>query len=121
MFYPGALYREADAAARDRLLAQIPAAADKGAVVLDHLLVALAWIGDGVVQRTFDGWRRSPPPWRMRLHVPPEEYALTAGWQLTADGRHRALYYEPCYPLVPSLRAVHDVRGAVGASGYLPI
>lgn len=66
----------------------------------NHLLLALAWIGDEVVQDAFHRWRDDPPEWVARLHVPPHRYAEEAGWELTDEGYRRDLFARWCHPLV---------------------
>jgi hypothetical protein len=95
--YPGQAFRGASAAIRDRLIARV----GEDPSDLDHLLTCLAWIGDDVVVDLFARWRWSPPSWRSDLHVPPEEYALEAGWELTPADTRRNLFYDICHTLVP--------------------
>ncbi len=66
------------------------------------LLLALAWIGDDLVQGQFQAWRENPPPWRSHLYAAPHEYAHEAGWELTPVGNRRELYRQTCYELVPA-------------------
>jgi hypothetical protein len=66
----------------------------------DHMLLALAWIGDGVAQAAFRSWRDDPPGWAAQLHVPPHRYAEEAGWELTPQGARRDLFVRECHPLV---------------------
>ena len=96
IFYPAEIYRGADAESRDALIQRT--AWDEAN--LNHLLMALAWIGDAAVQQQFSRWRDSPPSWRDKLHVPPEAYAQEAGWVLTAEGGRRDLFFPTCYALV---------------------
>jgi hypothetical protein len=67
---------------------------------LNHSLIALAWIGDEVVQNAFAEWRRNPPAWTEELHVAPHEYAVQAGWELMASGARRDLFHPMAFPLV---------------------
>jgi hypothetical protein len=97
--YPGILFRNADAESRERLIASLPGA---GLTATNHLLLALAWIGDGRVQETFQSWREEKPHWVTSLYVPPAAYAQEAGWELTPSGRRRDLFFHQCYPLVKS-------------------
>src|SRR4051812_18565708 len=67
---------------------------------LDDLLLALAWIGDEVVQDAFRRWRDDPPEWAGTLRRPPHLYAEQAGWELTGEGTRRDLFARLCHPLV---------------------
>ncbi|MFD1908894.1 hypothetical protein ACFSQ7_40370 [Paenibacillus rhizoplanae] len=93
-YYPAILYKDADAVIRDRLIAQV----ETDQVNRNHLLLALAWIGDEEVVRLFAAWRQSPPVWTSALYISPEMYAREAGWELDADGGKRLLIHPECYP-----------------------
>ncbi|NQX45479.1 DUF1963 domain-containing protein [Paenibacillus tritici] len=93
-YYPAILYKDADAVIRDRLIAQVET--DPGN--RNHLLLALAWIGDEEVVRLFAQWRQSPPAWASALYIAPEMYAREAGWELDAGGGKRLLIHPECYP-----------------------
>jgi hypothetical protein len=100
-FYPGFVFLRANPDIRDMLLeriARVPEGHDH-LLIRNHLLVALAWIGDERVVDLFGKWHISPPSWAKTLHVPPEGYAQEAGWQLSSDLHRRDLYYKTCYPL----------------------
>ena len=68
----------------------------------DHLLQALAWIGDDLVREQFRAWREAPPPWQSHLFLASHEYAITAGWELTREGGRRDLYWQTSYELIPA-------------------
>jgi len=96
-------FRGADAEVRDLLLKRIDDDAIVGDLVLrDHLLRALAWVGDSVVVERFAGWRASPPSWKAELHVRPEAYAHEAGWEVSGEGGRRNLFHSPCFALIPA-------------------
>lgn len=100
----GVLYRGANAAARDILLAM-----EDNAENYDGLLKALAWIGDAPVQRQFARWRRSrSQKWKGRIFVKPHEYCYEAGWELTQADRRRQLYFDESYRLIPAASAPAD-------------
>jgi len=65
----------------------------------NHALVALAWIGDDIVQSAFSKWRKNLPSWD--LYIPPHQYAEEAGWELTTRGRRRDLFHSVAFPLIP--------------------
>jgi hypothetical protein len=65
----------------------------------NHLLIALAWVGDPTVVDLFAGWRTQMPSWGKSLFSAPEDYAREAGWELTADGQRRDLYFRSCQKL----------------------
>jgi len=66
----------------------------------NHALIALAWIGDEIVQAAFARWRKKPPAWKRKLFVPPHQYAEEAGWELTDKGERHDLFHRVAYPLV---------------------
>jgi len=93
--YPGILFHQASEEIRDRLLRQIETDRENQ----NHLLLALAWIGDDRVVAQFATWRASPPSWRNELYIPPEEYSKDAGWELDENGRRRDLILPTAYSL----------------------
>lgn len=118
------LYREADAATRDRIISLLEAdnipeilQSDLPDVALrQYLLPALAWIGDEYVQKQFLKWRETPLPWSISPYFrqPLDAYAHYAGWELTGDGKRRDLYFWQCYELIPIERApAEDIPGPV--------
>jgi hypothetical protein len=96
--YPGIIYREAGTEISNQLVAWEP----DTSLEANHLLIALAWIGDEVVQQKFTQWRKAIPDWATELFVPPDAYAQQAGWVLTPGGNRRNLFHTHCYPLVRS-------------------
>lgn len=50
----------------------------------------------------FTKWRKEKPDWAQSLYCEPHQYAKIAGWELTAEGTRRNLFYENCFPLLPS-------------------
>ncbi|MFF2889293.1 DUF1963 domain-containing protein [Paenibacillus sp. NPDC057967] len=93
MYYPGILYKEASPAIRDELIHLV----ERDPANRNHLLLALAWIGDEVVVRLFAKWKKGPPVWASNLYVPPENYAHEAGWELDQDGQKRLLFHLESY------------------------
>lgn len=91
--YPGILYKEASPAIREKLILQV----EQDSANRNHLLLALAWIGDEEVVRWFANWRQAPPQWASTLYVPPEHYAHEAGWELDDNGRKRLLFHPESY------------------------
>jgi hypothetical protein len=67
---------------------------------VNHMLGALAWIGNDTVRKAFHAWKQNPPDWTHQLHEPPHRYAEEAGWALTQQGDRRELYSTTCHPLV---------------------
>ncbi|SEK96097.1 hypothetical protein SAMN04488688_102749 [Paenibacillus sp. cl141a] len=101
IYYPGILFKDASTHSRDELLQQVEQDKDNR----NHLLLALAWIGDDQVVRQFQEWRSGPPSWAKELYVPPEAYAHEGGWELTENGSKRRLFYHDSYAIakiVPS-------------------
>lgn len=66
----------------------------------NHILLALAWIGDEAVVNLFARWRKNPPSWSNTLYIPPQDYAREAGWELDDDGKRRDLYFHDCTRLM---------------------
>lgn len=107
----GELYRGADAATRDRMIAALESdnivemlqSHRREIPLRQDLLPALAWIGDEHVQRRFLQWRETPPHWSISPYFrqPLDAYAHYAGWELTGDGKRRELYSQQCYELIP--------------------
>ena len=95
VFYPAEIFLGADAHSRDALIRRVAWDQENR----NHLLAALAWIGDAAVQQQFRLWREAPPLWRDKLHIPPETYAEEAGWVLTPEGGRRNLFFQTCYTL----------------------
>jgi hypothetical protein len=93
--WPSLTFCRASADLRDELIARL----DRDAEHKDHILLALAWIGDDVVTKLFQHWRKHPPAWRNALHIPPQNYSFEAGWELTDDGQRRDLYFQSCTKL----------------------
>ena len=96
IFYPPEIYLGADERTQSALIQRIVS----GDGSKNHLLSALAWVGDAGVQEQFKLWRDAPPDWRDELYIPPEDYAQEAGWVLTAEGKRRDLFSQVCYTLV---------------------
>jgi len=95
--YPEVIFRDAPVDVRDYLIEQVSKGSDT--VSLNHILRALAWIGDERVVHLFYEWKKNPPKWRNKLYVSPEEYSLEAGWELTEGGERRDLFYTDCYAI----------------------
>lgn len=111
--YPGVIYHGAEDDIAARLLALVEEKEHR-----NHALVALAWVGNETVQRTFVRWREQPPQWASSLHVPPDRYAHEAGWELTPEGTRRNLYHETAFPLVcPPEGSNHVGRVQTGTPG----
>jgi hypothetical protein len=112
--WPSLAFRRAPADVRDELLTRVESDANNR----NHIILALAWIGDSMVVEQFGKWRNAPPAWRDSLYIPPEDYARSAGWELTPDGKRRDLFFHRCFALknepspAPELcRAVHERSG----------
>ena len=96
---------------RDELIARV----DEDASNRNHILCALAWIGDQRIVELFARWRCDPPAWREGLHIPPEDYARQAGWELTDDGRRRDLFLQRCTKLAKGASACPDTFVAISS------
>ncbi|MDN8599264.1 DUF1963 domain-containing protein [Citrobacter sp. S2-9] len=95
---------------RDTLLQRVEVDAENR----NEILQCLAWMGDDAVVERFARWRQNPPPWRNSLYVAPEEYAHVAGWELTAEGQRRNLYFPQCFHLVKQTAASSAVLRVAG-------
>lgn len=114
-YHPGILFRGAGADVRDALLSRIDDHSNR-----NHILDALAWIGDDAVVARFASWRSNPPAWRSALYVPPEQYAHNAGWELDASGRRRNLAAGAALPLVPARKAAPPVYAMEPSTARCP-
>lgn len=96
----GMMFREADPALRDHLIALVEAGAHDPAFHPSYrqseFLYILAAIGDEVVQATFRKWRDNPPPG----YPHPEDILPEAGWEFTPEGQRRDLFVAPNFDLV---------------------
>jgi hypothetical protein len=98
VFYPSLLYLGADDEIATKLieLVSAPVIGESD----DHLLSCLAWIGNERVVRQFQAWRENPPAWQSELYIPPWDYSLEAGWELTPEGTRRDLYLSAAHEMV---------------------
>ncbi|SMF77604.1 hypothetical protein SAMN05661091_1462 [Paenibacillus uliginis N3/975] len=106
IYYPGILFKDASKEVRDQLLDQIHHDQEHR----NHLLLALAWIGDEKVVQCFHHWRQSPPKWAKELFVSPECYSQEAGWELTKSGELRNLFHSCSYAVEKVEAEDHSVR-----------
>jgi hypothetical protein len=81
---------------------------------LDRALRLLSWIGDESVQQWFHQRRTQMTTWESLFYLSIEDYVTEAGWELTAEGHRRDLYFQSAYQLVPVEEASDDTRSAVG-------
>jgi hypothetical protein len=100
------LFREADPTTRDQIIAVLESGRASISEAGD-LLCALAWIGDETVQHHFQRWDISPPAavssWGQGSHL--SAWSLFAGWEFTAEGKQRDLYFSGNYDVLPITRA----------------
>jgi hypothetical protein len=87
-----ALYRGADASARDALISIIQTF-ERDDYDFGRLVDGLAWIGDDIVQQQIVRWRQHPPDWRSSHYINFDQFEIEAGWELTKEGRRRDLYF----------------------------
>jgi hypothetical protein len=99
-FGEDSMFREADPATRDSIIALL-ISGGRTVYSIPDLLCELAWIGDEVVQHQFQAWREDPPSWSTSMYRTPEWFTLCAGWELTVDGRRRNLYFQENYDVIP--------------------
>ncbi|MEO6811868.1 MAG: DUF1963 domain-containing protein [Isosphaeraceae bacterium] len=107
ILYPPMIWYGAGADIAARIVGMLPG---PDTLRTNHLLLALAWIGDGVVQDAFDRWRNEPPEWVAMLYVPPHRYAEEAGWELMDKGSRRDLFARRCHPLVVPEEGASNAR-----------
>jgi hypothetical protein len=98
-YWPSVVFRGAGSSVRDRLLSVMNSIT--GTLDIDHVLCALAWIGDPQVCENFLKWENAPPAWRREPHVDPSSYAHVAGWEPTSTGR-RDLFHDTCLAIQPA-------------------
>ena len=61
LYYPGVMFHGATADIAIRIVESLLSSGNSNRLATNHILCALAWIGDDVVQQAFDSWRRNPP------------------------------------------------------------
>ncbi|MDF9842334.1 MULTISPECIES: DUF1963 domain-containing protein [unclassified Paenibacillus] len=111
IYDPAFLYKHAPAEIRDLLLEQVESDGENR----NLLLLALSWIGDDAVVQRFREWREHAPEWAEELYIAPERYAHEAGWELTAAGERRDLFYPDNYAVEkmnPSAAGAYPVEPA---------
>jgi len=101
--YPGIIFSRADESVRDTLLRRI---ADQSISELNHILCALAWIGDTTIVKQFAAWKTDPPRWEKTLYIPAHRYSIVGGWELDSQNERRDLFFQECHAL--SLAAKHE-------------
>jgi hypothetical protein len=94
--YPALIFRGAGPSVRDWLLQPLPD--DATSLRADHVLSALAWIGDEAVIQYLQGADAERHAWADRLYIPPTSYARVAGWEIVA-GERRELTFKTCVGL----------------------
>lgn len=150
VFGHGVLYRGADAATRDDLLAEADAALaivvtafpklaarpiEWGPHIGDQLqaltqmdqwrllkviLPSLAWIGDEPVQRWFHTQRARVAGWQSLFNCSADAYTSEGGWELTAQGGRRELTFPVAYQLVDAEVAQSDIEGKDAVAVMVP-
>ena len=94
--WPSLPFSRASSDIRDELIDMV----ERDGANRNHILLALAWIGDPTVAELFQQWKTRPPFWADSLYVPPQDYSREAGWELTDDGQRRDLYFNDCTKLL---------------------
>lgn len=93
--YRSILFRDADLAVSEALVERL--SNQMGSKYMNFLL--FVWGKDVFVEKQFRHWLNQPPAWWEERFI---RYPLEAGWELTPDGQRRKLYFDTCYPLVPT-------------------
>ncbi|MDS0524715.1 hypothetical protein NNC19_03420 [Clostridium sp. SHJSY1] len=94
-YYPQELFKGASKEVRDLILNQLELEENK--TDINHILMALAWIGDDKVVEIFNNWKKQEPNFSKVLYVPAHEYSYEAGWKLDSNGNKRDLFFKECY------------------------
>jgi hypothetical protein len=116
-FWPSLPFSRSSSDIRDELIARVANDEENR----NHILLALAWIGDSTVVELFEHWKQRPPSWRDSLYVPPQDYSREAGWELALNvqsgrlGQRRDLYFNDCTKLVRGLSTLPDKFQAITA------
>jgi hypothetical protein len=102
-YYPSFLFRSANSGIRDKLFEKLLSNTGRK----DHIIAALAWIGDNKVVSFFSQQKNSL--YKTIFENDPSflEYTKTAGWDQNSNGKHN-LYYKKCYPLVKGQETLHN-------------
>ncbi len=108
-FWPSLAFRSCPPQVRDEMIARLQHDAESR----NHILLALAWLGDETVVDLFAHWRKQPPAWRDSLYVPPQDYSHEAGWELSHDGERRQLYFPDCTTLTRGASNSPDTFSAI--------
>jgi hypothetical protein len=66
------------------------------------LVTCFAWGKDSLVEEQFQAWDANPPKWWSNPDRKLKDATLSAGWELSPEGKRRYLYHETCYQLVPT-------------------
>ncbi|MEU4692426.1 hypothetical protein [Actinoplanes sp. NPDC023714] len=97
LLWPARLYRAADAATIDRVVAEIDAGQEH--LRLNRLLLILAHSGHPHAEQAFRRWSAQPPPGADELHVPPLAYTREGGWTIDPGGARRDLCADTAFEL----------------------
>lgn len=111
----GLIYRNADVATRDRMIA-IASANEDRSQWREYMVQGLAWIGDDIVQALFLHWRESPPAWESPLG-PLSRFTWYAGWEFDRMGHRRELYFPSTFALVKSDMVTESAHTLVSVGG----
>jgi hypothetical protein len=107
IIYPSVIFHDADSKARQILIRSLAKPTyHSNALSINLLLLALAWIGDEVVQSAFLKWHFEPPSWRSQIYKSPKDYSEESGWELTLDGKRRNLIFQDYYQLVAKIETL---------------
>jgi hypothetical protein len=98
VFYPPFLYLGAEDGIAKKLIEKVSNPPDDVSPYL--MLRCLAWIGSELAIQQFQQWREHPPSWWGMSNLPPTEYTVEAGWELTTEGTRRDLYLATTYEIV---------------------
>lgn len=100
---------------RDKLINLIEGGSRYG----DHVMRALAWVGDEEVVDRFHTWSEDPPDWARGLRVL-SKYPREAGWELVEGGGRRDLFSTKAWGLVNGGEAGMGVTAVRERSEFCP-
>ena len=66
-------------------------------LIINHILLCLAMIGNERVVKLFDSWKKNEPEFAEKLYCKPFNYSYEGGWMIDENGNRKNLYYEKSY------------------------
>ncbi|MCW5823083.1 MAG: hypothetical protein KIT34_09790 [Cyanobacteria bacterium TGS_CYA1] len=92
----GFLFRDASDETEDKLFSVFSSNfSDENLYLLEYL----PWCKSQRAFEQFVEWKKNPPNWNKRLHIPIHQYTEIAGWELDEYNQKRLLFSPICYEL----------------------